>query len=100
MPHNHFIGDPSWTQAPTSVDCRGCGEKIEKGDAVFFYPRTGSSFCSNCGQEEATRFHLEADAEYAVTGPEEYEPDDSDDRDYGPENEDEIYDDQLEDEDA
>lgn len=51
-PRSSYSGDPRWITAKFSSNCSHCGKKINRGDRIFYYPRTKSVFCEgpSCGK--------------------------------------------------
>ena len=62
--HDHYAGDPYWTVARFNSTCKGCKARIKKGRRIFYYPRTMSVFCSDCGAAESASFTAAAEDEY------------------------------------
>jgi hypothetical protein len=55
-----YAGDPRWTQARYSGNCRSCRAPIGRGERVYYWPRGGAVSCEVCGEVEARRFAAEA----------------------------------------
>ena len=59
-------GDPYWLNARFSSTCTGCSARIKKGDRIFYYPRTGETYCQKeaCGGAASADFraHVEDEA--------------------------------------
>lgn len=53
-----FKGDPYWIKAKFQSTCKGCGKVIEKGEDIFFFPRSKAVFCGlrDCGIKESISF--------------------------------------------
>lgn len=42
--------DPGWLTAQFPSDCAGsCGQRIAKGDRIFFYPKGRGAYGERCG---------------------------------------------------
>jgi len=63
--YDHYSGDPYWMTARFGSACRQCGEKISKGSRIYYYPKTKSAFCEQCGQGAYSDFRSAAEDEYA-----------------------------------
>lgn len=50
-----YAGDPYWTRARFGTCCK-CGKNV-KGQRIFYYPKGKHVYCSECGQEESSRFN-------------------------------------------
>ncbi len=46
-----YSKDPYWMTTKYPGKCAKCGKRINRGDQVFYYPRTKALFCNNddCG---------------------------------------------------
>lgn len=63
---HYYAGDPHWTQARFPSTCKGCGRRIAKGEAIFYFPKGKHVFCKNsaCGEYRSAHFEAEAQDEY------------------------------------
>lgn len=62
MSYPRYSGDPYWLNARFPSRCK-CGKRIAKSDRIFYYPRTRTAYCRECGVGEASRFASEAEDE-------------------------------------
>jgi len=62
----YYSGDPYWLRAKFSSCCSRCKKEINRGDRIFYYPRTKDVFCSggSCGGAESRSFEAAAQDEY------------------------------------
>ena len=51
-----YNNDPKWIKARWQVKCNDCGEWINKGDSIFYYPIAKGVFCESCGEAESNSF--------------------------------------------
>ena len=63
MKSYYYKGDPYWTSARFNSTCP-CGDKIEKGESIFYYPKGKKAYCAECGESESARFEGAALDEY------------------------------------
>ena len=68
---NYYSGDPYWTTAKFTSRCRRCKVVINKGEKIFYYPRTKDVFCSGdgCGAAESRSFEAMAQDEFNYNNP-------------------------------
>lgn len=48
----YVSADPYWLNARFASTCT-CGKRIQKGDRIFYYPKTKTAVCETCGQKGA-----------------------------------------------
>jgi hypothetical protein len=72
MTYNRFSYDPYWLRARFNSTC-SCGTRIKKGDRIFYYPRTKTALCLDCGRAAYEDFRAAAEDEYMISGPCDYE---------------------------
>lgn len=60
-----YARDPYWTKARFDSDCPRCGERIKKGEDIFYYPSNRSAYCHReaCGQQCSREFGAAAQDE-------------------------------------
>ena len=56
MPAYH--NDPRWIDARYACTCRRCKRTIGRGERMYYYPATKSTYCNRdtCGRQEAREF--------------------------------------------
>ncbi len=66
MKSYYYSGDPYWLTAKFMSTCTRCKAGINKGEKIFYYPRTKDVYCSEegCGHAESASFEAAAQDEY------------------------------------
>ncbi len=54
---NRLPSDPHWIEARYEGECdsRSCSNPIERGDRVFHYPNTNTTYCASCSDDVSRR---------------------------------------------
>lgn len=47
--YNRYPSDPYWCTAKYKGRCAGCNKPFNRGERIFYYPRTRKPFAENCG---------------------------------------------------
>jgi ribosomal protein L44E len=63
-----YRGDPYWLNARFDSFCKKCNKKIKKGSKIFYYPRSKSAYCEECGKHAEKDFRNMAEAEDYYSG--------------------------------
>jgi hypothetical protein len=53
--HKTYARDPYWTTARFNSKC-SCGQQINKGDRIFYYPATKTALCPKCSEKASNEF--------------------------------------------
>ncbi len=53
--HKTYSRDPYWTDARFGSVCK-CGQVINKGDRIFYYPATKTALCTKCSEQASREF--------------------------------------------
>jgi endogenous inhibitor of DNA gyrase (YacG/DUF329 family) len=62
-PSRTYAGDPRWITARYSSRCPKCTKGIRSGDRGYYYPRTRSLYCTECGRTAEADFLVQVEAE-------------------------------------
>jgi hypothetical protein len=68
MAQSKHQNDPFWMESRYNGKCSGCAWPINKGDWIFWYPKTRAAYGSKCGCAK----HRAADFECALADEQAY----------------------------
>jgi recombinational DNA repair protein (RecF pathway) len=51
-----YKDDPRRITAKFKSHCSGCGEPVNKGETLYYWPRTKNALCEKCGEPEYASF--------------------------------------------
>ena len=64
---NYYRDDPHWIRARFRSQCAQCGSTVNKGDELWYYPKSKRAYCQECGSGMSAAFEAEAADEYAYS---------------------------------